>query len=94
MIQLPSIAPVPELGQASLAVALVGSTIASRFASQAPAFDAGVLDIVYVFMVFEKPDSYAKTKRMCLDLRSSNLPANHFQYQQWLVRPGASLDYQ
>jgi hypothetical protein len=44
VIQLPSSAPLPELGQASLAVALVGSPMASRFASQAPAFDAGVLD--------------------------------------------------
>ena len=33
-----------ELGQASLAVALVGLPMASRMPSQAPAFDAGVLD--------------------------------------------------
>jgi hypothetical protein len=45
VIQLPSIAPLPELGQASLAVALVGSPMASRIASQAPAFDAEVLDL-------------------------------------------------
>jgi len=33
-----------ELGQASLALALVRPPMASRMASQAPAFDAGVLD--------------------------------------------------
>src|SRR2546428_13234843 len=44
MIQLPSNALLPELGQASLAVALVGSSVASRFASQASAFNAEVLD--------------------------------------------------
>jgi hypothetical protein len=34
------------LGQASFAVPLVGSPRASRIASQAPAFDAGVLDLL------------------------------------------------
>ena len=34
-----------ELGEASFAVALVGSPVASRVASQAPAWNAGVLDI-------------------------------------------------
>ena len=34
-----------ELGQASLAVAPVGSPLARWIASQAPAFDAGVLDL-------------------------------------------------
>jgi len=36
-----------ELGQASLTVALVGSPLARWIASQAPAFDAGVLDLQY-----------------------------------------------
>jgi hypothetical protein len=36
-----------ELGQASLAVALVGSPRASRIPSQAPAFYAGVLDLIF-----------------------------------------------
>jgi hypothetical protein len=35
MVQLPSVAPLPRLGQASFAVALVGSPVASRIASQA-----------------------------------------------------------
>ena len=35
MVQLPSDAPLPRLGQASFAVALVGSPVASRIASQA-----------------------------------------------------------
>jgi hypothetical protein len=47
-IQLPSSAPLPELGQASLAVALIGSPMASRFASQAPALKAGVLDPIFL----------------------------------------------
>jgi hypothetical protein len=51
VIQLPSIAPVPELGQASLAVTLVGSPMASRFASQAPASNAGVLDLSVDYFV-------------------------------------------
>ena len=37
--------PISELGQASLTVTLVGSPMASRIASQAPAFYAGVLDM-------------------------------------------------
>src|SRR2546427_9265670 len=45
MIQLPSNALLPELGQASLAVTLVGSSVANRFASQASAFNAEVLDM-------------------------------------------------
>ena len=44
MVQLPSGALLRELGQASLTVTLVGSPVANRGASQAPAFDAGVLD--------------------------------------------------
>jgi hypothetical protein len=35
IVQLPSDAPLPRLGQASFAVALVGSPVASRIASQA-----------------------------------------------------------
>ena len=37
-----------ELGQASFAVALVGSPQATWFASQAPAFQTGVLDTHYI----------------------------------------------
>ena len=48
MVQLPSDALLRELGQASLAVTLVGSPVASRVASQAPTFYAGVLDL-YLF---------------------------------------------
>ncbi len=44
MVQLPLDALLRELGQASLTVTLVGSSVASQVASQAPAFDAGVLD--------------------------------------------------
>lgn len=44
MVQLPLDALLRELGQASLTVTLVGSLVASRVASQAPAFYAGVLD--------------------------------------------------
>jgi len=48
VVQLPSNAQkcmrASELGQASLALALVRPPMASRMASQAPAFDAGVLD--------------------------------------------------
>ena len=36
-----------ELGQASLALALVCLPMASRIVSQAPAFDAGVLDVLH-----------------------------------------------
>lgn len=36
--------PLAELGEASLAVALVGAPLASRSASQAPGFYPGVLD--------------------------------------------------
>jgi hypothetical protein len=43
-VQLPSNALLPELGQASLAVALVGFSVANRFASQASTFNAEVLD--------------------------------------------------
>ena len=45
MIQFPSSVLSRELGQASLAVALVGVPVASRITSQAPAFYAGVLDL-------------------------------------------------
>jgi hypothetical protein len=44
MVELPSGALLRELGQASLTVTLVGSLVASRGASQAPACYAGVLD--------------------------------------------------
>src|SRR3989442_4579438 len=54
MIQLPSNALLPELGQASLAVTLVGSSVANRFASQASAFNAEVLDNFCMI----KPDHY------------------------------------
>ena len=37
--------PVTELGQASLALSLVRLPMADRMVSQAPAFDAGVLDV-------------------------------------------------
>jgi hypothetical protein len=46
MVQLPSDAPLPRLGQASFAVALVGSPVASRIASQAhPVLRDGCLTI-------------------------------------------------
>jgi hypothetical protein len=45
-IQFPSIVLFRELGQASLAVALVGFSVASRITSQALAFNTGVLDIL------------------------------------------------
>ena len=44
MAQLPSDAPLRELGQASLAVTLVGSPVASRVTLQAPALQSEVLD--------------------------------------------------
>ena len=47
VIQPPSNALLPELGQASFAVALGGSPVVSRFDSQAPAFYAGVLDAAF-----------------------------------------------
>ena len=61
MIQLPSNALLPELGQASLAVTLVGSSVANQFASasQASAFNAEVLD--YNCLVFV----YMDRKRIC-----------------------------
>src|SRR5260370_29172553 len=44
IVQLPSNALLPQLGQASLAVTLVGSSVANRFASQASAINTEVLD--------------------------------------------------
>ncbi len=44
VIQLPSDALLPELGQASLAVTLERFPLARAVCSQAPAFNAGVLD--------------------------------------------------
>ena len=44
MVQCPSTALFRELGEASLAVALVGSSVANRVAAQASAFNAEVLD--------------------------------------------------
>src|SRR5436309_2806180 len=51
MIQLPSNALLSELGQASLAVTLVGSLVANRFASQASALNAEVLDWVILVVL-------------------------------------------
>ncbi len=45
-----------ELGQASLTVALVGSPLARWIASQAPAFDAGVLDSQHILITLGVAD--------------------------------------
>ena len=53
MVQCPSNAPLPELGEASLAVALVGSPVTSRIASQAhPVLPGGCLTFLPLRMMY------------------------------------------
>jgi hypothetical protein len=68
-----------ELGQASLALALVRLPMASRMVSQAPAFDAGVLDIPFLLhSILYKPRQY----QIGNPSQSPHRPIAHFESER------------